>query len=259
MSLTINTNIEALNASRNLNSTETKISMAMQHLSSGLKINSAADDVAGYAISQSLTAQTNGLNQATENAQDAVALAQTAQGALNDVEQMLQRIRELSVQSENGTTSEAGKTSIKEEQEQLTKEITRVAETTEFNGTKLLTGGAAIKFQIGANEGKTEQIEVKAAEVKAPTEFKIGKIEEAIAEIAKAAGSFGAAQDRVQYALSNTEIYSQNLASANSAISDVNMASEMTNFTKLNVLQSAGVAILAQANAQPQSVLKLLE
>src|SRR5271167_4892053 len=154
MGLTINNNLEALNASRNLNSTENMLSQAMQRLSSGLKINSAADDVAGYAISQSLQSQVNGLNQAGENIQDAVALAQTAQGALNDVNGMLQRVRELSVEYANGTTSEEDQTAIISEVTQLTDEIKRVGETTSFNGKSLLNAAEQIKFQVGANDGE---------------------------------------------------------------------------------------------------------
>src|SRR5271166_2388407 len=156
MSLTINTNIEALDAQRNLNGTENSLAMSMERLSSGLKINSAADDVAGYAINQRLQSQINGLEQAQQNSQDAVALAQTAQGALNEVEQMLQRTRELAVQYANGTNSEADKTAIKNEVSQLEAEIKRVGETTEFNEIKLLSGEAKeIKFQVGANEKET--------------------------------------------------------------------------------------------------------
>src|SRR5271166_1958246 len=162
MSLTINTNLAALNAGRNLNGTENMLSQAMQRLSSGLRINTAADDVAGYSISQSLMSQVTGLNQAGENIQDAVALTQTAQGALNDVNTMLHRIRELGVQYANGTTSAAGKAAIEGEMEQLIKEIKRVGETTEFNGTKLLTGAEEIKFQVGSNDKET--IGVKAIE-----------------------------------------------------------------------------------------------
>ena len=154
MALTINTNLEAMNASRNLNGTENMLAPSMQRLSSGLKINSAADDVAGYAISQSLQSQVNGLNQASENIQDAVALAQTAQGALNDVAQMLQRVRELAVQYSNGTTSEEDQTAIISEVAQLTNEIKRVGETTQFNGKNLLDAAEEIRFQVGANDGE---------------------------------------------------------------------------------------------------------
>jgi len=264
MSLTVNTNLAALDANRNLNQTSKSIAMAEQRLSSGLRINSAAEDVAGYSISQALQSQVNGLNQATQNSQDAVALAQTAQGSLNDVVQMLQRIRELAVQAANGTTSTEGKESIEGEVGQLEKEIERVAETTSFNGVKLLEGKEAITFQVGANDGET--IEVKAFDLKESVKGLISvgekesltKLSEAISAVTTAAGEFGAVQDRVQYAQSNTEVYSQNLQAAVSGITDVNMAAEMTNFTKLQVLQAAGVSILAQANAQPQAVLKLL-
>jgi flagellin len=261
MALTINTNIEAMNASRNLNNTENNLAMAMQHLSSGLRINSAGDDVAGYAISQRLQAQVNGLNQATLNSQDAISLSQTAQGSLNDVEQMLQRVRELAVQYANGTTSEADKESIEKESEQLKEEIKRVGETTKFNGVELLKGGAAIKFQVGADEKET--IEVKATELEKDVEKvslkEIKTIDEAIGKVATAAGEFGAVQNRIQYTISNLEVYSQNLSSAVSGIVDVNMATEMTNFTKNQVLQQAGVSILAQANQIPNAVLKLLQ
>jgi flagellin len=261
MGLTINTNIEALNASRNLNQTESALSMSMQRLSSGLRINSAADDVAGYAISQRLQGQVNGLNQATLNSQDAVSLAQTAQGSLNDVVQMLQRIRELAVQYANGTTSETDKEAIEAESEQLKEEITRVGETTKFNEVALLSEAATISFQVGAND--EEVIAVKTLELEGATEGaelkEIKSIDEAIQKVTTAAGEFGSVQNRIQYTEANLEVYSQNLQSAVSGIVDVNMASEMTKFTKEQVLQQAGVSILAQANQLPDAVLKLLQ
>ncbi len=154
MSLTINTNIEAMNAERNLQNTENSLSTSMQRLSSGLRINTAADDVAGYAISQTLTGQVNGLMQAQQNTQDAVALTQTAQGSINEVEQMLQRVRELAVQYKNGTNSESAKEAIVSEVGQLNSEIERVGETTQFNGISLLKEEATITFQVGANDGE---------------------------------------------------------------------------------------------------------
>jgi flagellin len=261
MGLTINTNIEAMNASRNLNQTENALSMSMQRLSSGLRINSAADDVAGYAISQRLQGQVNGLNQAALNSQDAVSLAQTAQGSLSDVTQMLQRIRELAVQFANGTTSESDKEAIEAEAEQLKEEITRVGTTTKFNEVELLSAEATISFQVGANDEeviavKTLNLEeaTKGAELKS-----IKSIDEAISKVSTAAGEFGSVQNRIQYTQANLEVYSQNLASAVSGIVDVNMATEMTKFTKEQVLQQAGVSILAQANQLPDAVLKLLQ
>jgi flagellin len=260
MSLTINTNLEAMNAQRNLNGTENQISTAMQRLSSGLRINSAADDVAGYAISQRMQGQVNGLNQATQNIQDGVSLTQTAQGSLNDVSQMLQRIRELAVEYANGTTSTTDQTAIQSEVNQLVSEIDRVGETTSFNGVALLNGGSTITFQVGANDG--EQIAVKTITLSSTVGTislgNISGIDEAINKVSSAAGEFGSVQNRIQYTESNLEVYSQNLSSAVSGMVDVNMAAEMTNFTKLQVLEQAGVSILSQANAEPQAVLKLL-
>jgi len=265
MSLTINTNIEALDAGRNLNNTQNMLATSMERLSSGLKINSAADDVAGYAINQQLQSQINGLEQAEQNSQDAVALAQTAQGSLNTVEQMLQRIRELGVQYENGTNSTANKTSIEEETKQLYEEIKRDGETASFNGIKLLNASEKVVFQVGANGGAKEQIEVSTfaltttvKEVKLSEAKSIEKIEKQIEEVAKAAGEFGSVQDRLQYTQSNIATTKQNLTAAQSSIVDVNMASEVSNMTKDQILEQAGVAVLTQANSLPQAVLKLL-
>jgi len=261
MSLTINTNLEAMDAQRNLNSTENMLSTSMQRLSSGLRINSAADDVAGYAISQRLQGQVNGLNQAAQNSQDAVSLAQTAQGSLNDVEQMLQRVRELAVQYNNGTTSTSDKEAIQSEVNQLVSEIDRVGETTQFNGVDLLNATNTISFQVGANDGEV----ISVSTIKLSTSIgsiqltSISGIDSAISKVSAAAGEFGSVQNRIQYTQSNLEVYSQNLSSAVSGITDVNMAAEMTNFTKEQVLQQAGVSILAQAEQLPQAVLKLLQ
>jgi len=260
MGLTINTNVAAMDAARNLNQTENALGASMRHLSSGLRINSAADDVAGYAISQRLQAQVNGLNQAALNSQDAVSLAQTGQGALNDVAQMLQRVRELAVQYANGTTSATDKEAIESEAKQLKEEITRVGETTQFNGVNLLKEAAKIAFQVGANEKETIEVSTIALgkEVEKASLKEIKTIDEALSAVTKAAGEFGSVQNRIQYTESNLEIYSQNLSSAVSGVVDVNMATEMTNFTKNQVLQQAGVSILAQANQIPTAVLKLL-
>jgi flagellin len=261
MSLTINTNLTAMNATRNLNGTESMLAASMQRLSSGLKINSAADDVAGYAISQRLEGQVNGLNQATQNSQDAVSLAQTAQGSLNDVEQMLQRIRELAVQYANGTTSKTDQAAIQSEVNQLISEISRVGETTQFNGVDLLNGKTTISFQVGANDGEVIAVTTitLTASVGTISLTSISGIDEALGAVASAAAEYGSVQNRIQYTQSNLEVYSQNLASAVSGIRDVNMAVEMTNFTKEQVLQQAGISILAQANSLPQAVLHLLQ
>ncbi|HEX5308126.1 MAG TPA: flagellin [Solirubrobacteraceae bacterium] len=259
--MTINTNLEAMNAQRNLNATEGALGQAMQSLSSGLRINSAADDVAGYAISQRLQAQVNGLNQAAQNAQDAVSLSQTAQGSLNDVTQMLQRVRELAVQYANGTTSKPDQEAIQSEVNQLISEIDRVGETTQFNGVDLLNGKTTISFQVGANGGEVIAVSTitLSAAIGSISLTSISGIDEALSKVSGVAGEFGSVQNRIQYTESNLEVYAQNLSSAVSSIVDVNMAAEMTTFTKDQVLQQAGVSILAQANSLPQAVLKLLQ
>jgi flagellin len=260
MSLNIQTNVEALGAQRNLQSTENMLSTSMERLSSGMRINSAADDVAGYAINQRFLEQVNGVTQAQQNLQDSVAMVQTAQGALNDVQQMLQRIRELAVQYANGTNTESDKEAIKGEATELEAEITRVGETTKFNGVELLAKEEEIKFQVGANEKETIGVKTTdlATAVKGISVEKIESVETAINEVSKAAANFGSVQDRLQYTESNLAIYGENLSSAQSSLADANMAEEMSNFTKDQVLQQAGVAILAQANSLPQVVLKLL-
>lgn len=267
MSLVVNTNVAALNAQRNLQGTEEALSVSMEQLSSGLRINTAADDVAGYSISQELESQVGGLNQAYRNTQSAVALTQTAQGALNDVEGILQKVRSLAVEYENGVNSSEAKAAITGEIKALVSEVERVGETTKFNGISLLAGSNSITFQVGADANETlavKAIEVKTdvssilSEVEAGKGKGIEKVESAITKAAEGAAEFGAVQDRLQYIQSNQEIFSQNLAAAQSSIKDVNMAEAMTTFTKEQVLQQAGVAVLSQANALPQAVLKLV-
>jgi flagellin len=263
MSLTVNTNIAAMNAQRNLANTEGSLSMSMQRLSSGLRINTAADDVAGYAISQKLEGQVNGLNQAQQNVQDAVSLAQTAQGSLNETQQMLQRIRELAVQYKNGTNSESSKEAIVSEVGQLSSEIERVGTTTQFNGINLLKEASTISFQVGANDGEvisvaTISLGAAVGTISLGEANAISGIDTAIDKVSAAAGSFGAVQNRLQYTQSNLATYGQNLSAAHSSIVDVDMAAEMTNFTKEQVLMQAGTAVLSQANQLPQAVLKLV-
>jgi flagellin len=268
MSLTINKNIAAMHAQRNLQNDESKLSTSMEQLSSGRRIDTAANDVAGYAISQRLEGQIKGLNQAYQNCQDAVSLTQTAQGSLNEVQQILQRVRTLAVQYANGANSEEDQKAIEEEVTQLNSEIKRVGETTKFGEIKLLEGGESIKFQVGANDKETIEVKTfelaKNAGVEAVQKIKLNgagalkEIDAAINAVSTAAGGFGLVQDRLQYTRSNLEIYSQNLAAANSPIKDVNMAQAMTNLTQEQVLQRAGTAILSQANALPQAVLKLV-
>ncbi len=260
MSLTIGTNIESLDAQRNLQNTDNMLSTSMERLSSGLRINSAADDVAGYAINQRMQEQVNGVGQAQQNLQDSISLLQTAQGAVSDVQQMLQRIRELAVQLANGTNTAEDEKAIEGASKQLEEEIKRVGETTKFNGVALLAEAKEIKFQVGANEKET--IAVKTVKLEEDTKGvkikEIKTIEEAINKVSEVAAEFGSVQDRLQYTQSNLAIYGENLAAGQSALVDANMAEEMSNFTKDQVLEQAGVAVLAQANSLPQAVLKLI-
>jgi flagellin len=237
--------------------------MSMQRLSSGLRINTAADDAAGYAISEKLTGQVNGLDQAQRNVQDGVSLVQTADGALNGVQQMLQRIRELAVQYQNGTLSTSDQTAIQSEVSQLQSEIARVGTTAQFNGIALFSSSTTITFQVGANDGQVISVSTTAmaslvGSISLGTTTTLSSIDGFINAVSGQAATFGAVQNRLQYALNNLSTYQENLTAARSSIEDVDMASEMTNFTKNQILEQAGVSMLAQANQLPQAVLKLL-
>jgi flagellin len=265
MSLRIQTNIEAFNAHRNLVSTSEGIGKAMERLSSGYRINRAADDAAGLAISERLKAQVKGIGQAQRNVQDAVSVVQTAEGALNEVHSMLQRTRELAVQYKNGSLSESDKTSIQSEVNQLASEVAQIGEDTEFNGIKLLNSASTITFQVGANDGETISVAtVSLGAAVGATAFKLGEeedlkqIDEAIESVSSQRAEFGAVQNRLEHTLNNLSVYQENLSSSESRIRDVDMASEMVEFTKLQILQQAGTSMLAQAQQSGSSVLKLL-
>jgi len=264
MSLIINTNTDAIIAHNNLVNTDNNLSSAMQDLSSGLRINTAADDAAGYAITEDLTGQTNGLTQATQNAQDAVSMVQTADGTLNDVEQMLQRIRELAVEYGNGTYSTQDLASIQSEVDQLTSEIARVGNTAQFNGIDLFTSVTQITFQIGANDGDTISVSTAAMSslvgtISLGTTHTLSTIDGFINAVSAQASDFGAVQNRLSYTLDNLATYSENLTAAQSSIQDVDMATEETAFTKDQILEQAGISMLAQANQDPSMILKLLQ
>jgi flagellin len=265
MSLVVNTNTEALVAQNNLAMTESSLTHATTDLSSGLRINTAADDAAGYAITEDLTAQVNGLGQAQQNAQDAVSLVQTADGTLNDVEQMLQRINELAVQYNNGTNSTGDKTAIQSEVDQLTAEIARVGQESSFNQIKLFSGATTVTFQVGASNGQTISITTAAmsslvsATITLSSANALTSIGNMIDAVSAQAATFGAVQNRLSYTLDNLATYQSNLTSAQSTIQDVDMASESTKFTSEQVLEQSGISMLSQAQQQPQMVLKLLQ
>jgi flagellin len=286
MGLRIQNNVEAFNAHRNLSATASKAARAMEKLASGYRVNRAADDAAGLAISEKMRGQIGGLAQAQRNAQDAISLVQTGEGALNEVHSMLQRIRDLKVQYSNGTLEAGDKLAITSEVQQLGKEIKDITTNTEFNGIKLLNGGS-VTFQVGAESGDTisltaptlsaaigsagtggldeiidigDAASVSAADALfAASGMSLDTIDEAIKNVSNARSAFGAVQNRLEHRLNNLATYQENLVASESRIRDVDMASEMVNFTKLGILQQAGTSMLAQANQAPQGVLSLLQ
>ena len=270
MSLRINNNVEAFNAHRQLVGTSNKMQKAMERLSSGYRINRAADDAAGLAISERLRSQVRGLGQAQRNAQDAVSLVQTAEGSMSEVHAMLQRVRDLAVQFNNGTLSDTDKAAITGEVAQLCNEISRISSQTKFNGISLLSGGAAITFQVGAEDGQTLSVnarqlfgagstyDVDSAIFNFSGTVTLASIDATINNVSTARGAFGSVQNRLEHTLNNLASYEENLSASESRIRDVDMAAEMVKFTKYQILQQAGTSMLAQANSAPQSVLSLL-
>src|SRR5581483_9707739 len=286
MSLSILTNTSAMDTHRNLLASSDAVSTAMQRLSSGLRINTAADDAAGYAISQGLTSQINGLDQASRNVGDAISMVQTAASSLNNVQDMLQRVRELAVQYQNGDLSGSDKSAIQGEVDQLTSEINRQQGAVQFNGQYLLNGSTgtngAVTFQVGANGTDTLTAtftDIEGAnglsgsvgftwsaaasgghvfDLAALGSTALSSLDTAISNISTQAATLGAIQNRLQYSSDATSATETNLSASNSRIKDVDMASEMTHMTQEQILQQAGTAMLAQANASPQLVLKLL-
>ena len=274
MSLRIQNNVEAFNAHRNLVASSTAMSKSMERLSSGFRINRAADDSAGLAISEKLRAQIGGIQQAQRNVQDAVSLVQTAEGSMAEVHSMLSRVRDLAVQYNNGTLSTADKSAIVNEVAQLCAEISRIATQTKFNNIPLLSGGATITFQIGADDGQTLTVtgtdlfgagstfNVNSAVFDFANQYAAGdliaSLDESIANVATSRSTFGAVQNRLEHTLNNLSSYEENLTASESRIRDVDMAAEMVTFTKYQILQQAGTSMLAQANSAPQSVLSLL-
>jgi flagellin len=270
VSLRIQNNLEAFNAHRQLTNTSNLQAKAMEKLSSGYRINRASDDAAGLAISQKLSAQVSGLGQAQRNAQDAISMVQTGEGALAEVHSMLQRVRDLAVQYNNGTLSSSDQTAITDEVGQLCAEVSRIGSDTKFNGISLLTGSTSISFQVGAEDGQTISV-AGTALFGSGTSYKVdsgifsfsgavslSNIDTAIANVSSARSAFGSVQNRIEHTINNLASLEENLQSSESRIKDVDMAKEMVNFTKLNILSQAGTAMLAQANQSSQGVLSLL-
>jgi flagellin len=280
MGLRIQNNVEAFNTHRQLSTTSMAASKAMEKLSSGYRINRAADDAAGLAISEKMRGQIGGLAQAQRNAQDGISLVQTAEGALAEVHSMLQRVRDLKVQFGNGTLSTDDKDAIAAEVFQIAAEVKNIAEQTKFNGTAVFTS-TGFTFQVGANDSETvtttaadfsggltagglSEVTGISSAAQATTALTSGGLNDladldtAIKNVSKVRSDFGAVQNRLEHRLNNLAAYQENLTASESRIRDVDMAKEMTNFTKLNILQQAGTSMLAQANQAPQNILSLL-
>jgi flagellin len=260
----INTNVEALNAQRNLSMSAVAFGKSVEKLSSGLRINRAADDAAGLAISEKLRAQVKGLNQAQRNAQDGISMVQTAEGALNEIHSSLQRIRELAVQYQNGTVGSDEQGAITDEVAQLVAGVQDVISQTSFNGQTLLDGAAGtagvVTFQVGAYALETLDVTFAnvAGGIGALDGTGIAAVDTEITAISGFRATLGAAQNRLESTIRNLGVASENVSASESRIRDVDVAQEMVNFTKLQILQQAGTAILAQANQSSQNVLSLL-
>lgn len=295
----INNNIPALNTHRLLNINTNGLQSSLEKLSSGKRINRASDDAAGLAISQKMDGQIRGLRQASRNSLDGVSLIQTAEGALNEVHAMLQRMRELSVQGANGVYTEKDLEAIANEMKELTTQIDKIGEDTEFNGLPLLKGNlnpatgtpvTNLRLQIGANENQYIEIDMSEIDVTVGAtaldietniitkntgtnlfdiqhvNLTAGKFEQAIKtysdaieKVSSMRSILGATQNRLEHTIKNIDNTAENLTASKSRIEDLDMALEMSTFTKLNILQQAGTSMLGQANQLPQNVLQLLQ
>ncbi len=274
MGLRVNTNIASINAQRNLFAVNQRLSRNFQHLSTGLRIATAADDSAGLAISERLRAQIRSLAQAERNANDGVSFVQTGEGALNEVSNILVRLRELAVQASNGTVSDADKDTLQEEFSALRNEINRIAKSTEFNGIHLLDGSTTTaSFQVGIGvDSSVNQISLSLSPSLSTslglstvsigstgdTSFAITQIDSAINAVSQLRGDFGAIQNRLSSTIANLGSARENLSAAESRIRDVDVAYETAQLTRNSILQQAAISILSQANAEPQAALNLL-
>jgi flagellin len=274
MGLRVNTNVASINAQRNLSSVTDRLGNNFRRLSTGLRISTAADDAAGLAISERLRSQVRSLEQAKRNANDGISFVQTAEGALNEVSSILVRLRELAVQSANGSVSNQDKETLDEEFQSLVSEINRIGQSTEFNGIKLLDGSStSVSFQVGfGTQSGIDTLSVSlAATLSSDLSLNsldigsggsytsaINAIDNAINSVSSLRGSLGAVQNRLGSTINNLAIQVENLSAAESRIRDVDVAYETAQLTRNNILQQASISILGQANAQPQSALTLL-
>ncbi|CAG9705207.1 flagellin [Clostridium neonatale] len=270
--MVISHNLNAMNAHRQMKTNTTNTGKAIEKLSSGLRINRAGDDAAGLAISEKMRSQIRGLNQGSTNAQDGISLVQTTEGALTETHSMLQRLKTLAVQSSNGTYTDSDRALIQKEVDQLTTEITRIASQTEFNGLNVLSkDGQKVKFQVGNKDGQTISVTMKAMDAKSlginnldmskstTAPKTLTTIEAAIKTVSEHRATLGAVQNRLEHTIASTDTTSENLQASESRIRDTDMAKEMMEYTKSNILTQAAQSMLAQANSAPNSVLSLLQ
>lgn len=275
MGLFVNTNVSALNAQRQLADVGSNLSTSFERLSSGFRINSAADDAAGLQISNRLTSQVEGLNQAVRNANDAISLTQTAEGALDEVTNSLQRIRTLAIQSQNGINSSADRTALQQEVTALVNEISRVATDTQFAGVDILTGGFSAAFLVGANAGQTISVNLSTSSgasfgasglgvgsvdisTVGGASAALASIDSAISSIGATRAELGALQNRFQSTIRNLSNISENVSGARSRVRDTDFATETAELTRNQIIQQASVSVLSQANQRPQTALSLL-
>ena len=266
MAATINTNVNSLTAQRNLSSSQGTLATSMQRLSSGLRINNAKDDAAGLAIADRMNAQVKGITVAVRNANDGISLAQTAEGALSTVTDVLQRMRELAVQAQNGSNGTSDRANLDTEYQALSGEITRIAAQTKFNGTAIVGASAGAQtFQIGANNGDTLTITTTTVATvtgglttSAAASTAVAALDTALDTITTNRATYGAVINRFQFAINNLQITGENQSAARGRIMDADFATETANLSRSQVLQQAGSAMVAQANQLPQQVLQLL-
>lgn len=274
MGLRINTNVASLNAQRNLMNTADKLNRSLERLSSGLRITRASDDAAGLSISENFRAQIRSLGQAQRNANDGVSLLQVAEGALNETSGILIRMRELAVQSANGTLGTAERTALNDEFQELVSEVDRIANVTEFNGINVLNStSTTVTFQVGADDTTNDRITVSSVDATASgvsvdtlgvdtvanSQSALTSLDTAVSTVASLRASFGTAQNRLESTIRSIAVSVENTSAAESRIRDVDVASETANLTRAQVLQQAGIAVLAQANLTSQSALSLLQ
>ncbi|WP_394221920.1 flagellin [Alteromonas gracilis] len=278
MSLFVNTNVSSLNAQRQLFDVSNRLNTSFERLSSGFRINSAADDAAGLQISDRLTSQVQGLNQAVRNANDAISLSQTAEGALSEVTTSLQRIRTLAVQSQNGINSSADRQALQKEVSALRTEISRIATDTQFGNVNILDGNFSAKFLVGANAGQTISVNLSSGNLGSINGFSatglnitsndvstasgasslLSDVDAAISGIGAVRADLGALQNRFQSTIRNLSSISENLSAARSQIRDTDFATETAELTRNQIIQQASVSVLSQANQRPQTALSLL-